>query len=84
MMFSLPLKEANSSAITVISFVCDRVCATHSSRNVVLTEPATPPTPDTAAFRPTIPPQFRHHLQSGVATADNRSLFSMPSIEDVR
>ena len=60
-----------------------RVCATHSSRNVQLSKPATPPTHDgdDSSFRPTVSPQRR---QQHTTTTDGRSLHSMPSLEAIR
>lgn len=57
-----------------------RVCATHSSRNVLFAEPATPPTSAPAPFLPTVSAVE----EEPTPPPSSRNLFTMPSLEAVR
>ncbi|KAF2365862.1 Notch ligand N-terminal domain [Trinorchestia longiramus] len=70
------MKNISSSSCGGYCRLFFRVCATHSSRNVVLSQRATPPPKHPGTFRPTtVPPED---------ATDSRNLFSMPSLEAVR
>ncbi|XP_018027826.1 uncharacterized protein LOC108683061 [Hyalella azteca] len=72
------MKDSASSSCGGYCRLFFRVCATHSSRNVLLAQPATPPPQQPPIFLPTtLPPEDR-------TDSSSRGLFSMPSLEAVR